>query len=630
MSMFPRSWSPVVTSTLYLLLVAGASGQQHPNDPIGEPVAPPAYNSMPTLHLTVFSGPKTRLDRQALIRVQNNATQVIQWQTTQTDSEVTFADLPVGRYDIEVSAAGYVTAHQDLFVGSSFATYRVDITLKPDPSAVDLDAPIASEMPSRARKETQRGVAALKSGNLKEAQKRLDAAYKQVPTSPEVNFLLGYLFLERRDLDHAKTYLNTAASLDPRNGQALTLLGRVLLQQQDYEAAGTSLEQAIAVDRDSWVAHKLLADTYLMRREFEKAREQAQIAIEKGKGAGSAAQLALGEALANLGRDQEAVAVLKAYLQETPGAQAAPQVRDLIAQLEGRVTKPTGSAELTSLAAHSQPVTESLVNSDDLKLSTRTWEPRGIDEVKPTVAADVTCPYEQVMDKSGQRVKVLVDDVARFTAIEELEHEDLDELGHPTSKEARRFNYSVDISESQPGYLGVDEYRSGYSGPIEFPNNIVTRGVPALALIFHPTMRGNYQMTCEGLGEWHGKATWLVHFRQRDDRPSRIHAYKIGPEFYSVNLKGRAWIAADNFQIVRIESELVSPMPKIQLLSEHQVVEYGPVQFPKKNTELWLPKSAELYFHFRRHRYFRRHSFDHFMLFSVESEEQHKVRKPEN
>jgi hypothetical protein len=317
-------------------------------------------------------------------------------------------------------------------------------------------------------------------------------------------------------------------------------------------------------------------------------------------------------------------------LQETPGAQAAPQVRDLIAQLEGRVAKPTGGAKLTSLAAHSQPVSESLVNSDELKLSMRTWEPRSIDEVKPTVAADVTCPYEQVMDKSGQRMKALVDDVARFTAIEELEHENLDELGHPTSKESRRFNYSVDISESQPGFLGVDEYRSGYSGPIEFPDNLVTRGVAALALIFHPTLRGNYQMTCEGLGEWHGQATWLVHFRQRDDRPSRIHAYKIGPEFYSVNLKGRAWIAADNFQIVRIESELVSPMPKIQLLSEHQVVEYGPVQFPKKNTELWLPKNAELYFYFRRHRYFRRHSFDHFMLFSVEAEEKHEERKPEN
>jgi hypothetical protein len=72
-------------------------------------------------------------------------------------------------------------------------------------------------------------------------------------------------------------------------------------------------------------------------------------------------------------------------------------------------------------------------------------------------------------------------------------------------------------------------------------------------------------------------------------------------------------------------------MPEIQLLSEHQVVEYGPIPFPKKNTSLWLPKSAEIYFDFRKHRYYRRHSFDHYMLFAVDSDEKRKepVAKPD-
>ena len=68
---------------------------------------------------------------------------------------------------------------------------------------------------------------------------------------------------------------------------------------------------------------------------------------------------------------------------------------------------------------------------------------------------------------------------------------------------------------------------------------------------------------------------------------------------------------------MRIEAEMVNPMPEIELLSEHQVVEYGPIPFQKRNTSLWLPKSAELYFDFRKHRYYRRHIFDHYMLYSV-------------
>src|SRR4051812_14200858 len=125
-------------------------------------------------------------------------------------------------------------------------------------------------------------------------------------------------------------------------------------------------------------------------------------------------------------------------------------------------------------------------------------------------------------------------------------------------------------------------------------------------------------------GDWHGQATWLVHFRQRENRPNHMHAYKVGNQIHAVPLKGRAWITADKFQIVRIEAEMLQSMPEIQLISEHQVVEYGPVPFPKKNTTLWLPKSAEIYFDFRKHHYYRRHSFDHFMLYSVESDEKRK------
>jgi hypothetical protein len=54
------------------------------------------------------------------------------------------------------------------------------------------------------------------------------------------------------------------------------------------------------------------------------------------------------------------------------------------------------------------------------------------------------------------------------------------------------------------------------------------------------------------------------------------------------------------------------------------VVEYGPIPFEKKNISLWLPKTAEIYVDFRKHRFYRRHSFDHYMLFSVDSEEKHK------
>jgi hypothetical protein len=203
----------------------------------------------------------------------------------------------------------------------------------------------------------------------------------------------------------------------------------------------------------------------------------------------------------------------------------------------------------------------------------------------------------------------------------------MDEVGNPITKQTRDFNYVASISEDKPGFVSVDEYRAAHLGLDDFPDHISSSGFSALALVFHPSLRDNFDMACEGLGDLHGQAVWLVHFKQRDDRPARLHDYKVGAQTYAVKLKGRAWITTDKFQIVRIESELVNPMKPIQLLSEHQIVEYGPVPFQKRNMDLWLPKTAEIYFDFRRHRYYRRHSFDHYMLFAVDADEKRKEPK---
>jgi hypothetical protein len=258
--------------------------------------------------------------------------------------------------------------------------------------------------------------------------------------------------------------------------------------------------------------------------------------------------------------------------------------------------------------------------------SIKPWQPPGIDTNKPSVASGVTCPEDLIARVSG-RVQEFVGDVSRIAAIEHLLHEQRDEMGNAVTRETRTFNYVASISEQTPGYVAVEEYRQEHLGIADFPDQISSSGFASLALVFHPTVRENFEMTCEGLGELRSQATWIVHFRQRDDRPARFHDYRVGGDLYSLRLKGRAWITADKFQIVRIESELISPVPQIRLAGEHQVVEYGPVPFGKRNVQLWLPQSAELYLDFRRHRYYRKHSFDHYMLFSVDADEKRKEPK---
>jgi len=575
------------------------------------------------LVLSVFSErTSTRLDRQALLTLVNLADHSALWTTTEDNAKGVFANLPFGRYDIQVSAVGYLSMHKELQVLDSQRPLETEIVLHRDPAAINLDV-ADTVMSPKARKEAKHAISLLKSSKLDAAQKHLDDAYKLAPSSPDLNFLLGYLYFQKKQYVQAGTYLGTAANLTPHNAQTLTLLGRTRLERADYPAAGSALEEAVRDDADNWLPHDLLADAYLHLKSYDKAREEAQIAIAKGKTLANPAQIVLGQALVGLGRNDEAVQALKVFLQQAPADPLAEPVRKLIGELnepaptrsvtEGLKTSPAPIAGIDPLSAVAAPT-----------LGIKSWQPPGIDDIKPVTAPSVACPTNHVIEESGKRVNELVEDIEHFAAVEDLFHQSLDAYGIPVRTETRKYNYVASISEPEPGFLAINEYRAEKLTPEGYPDHIASSGFAAMALVFHPHMRDNFEIVCEGLGDWHGEATWLVHFRQREDRPNHMQSYRIGNNIYPVALKGRAWITADKFQIVRIEAELLKPMPEIQLLSEHQVVDYGAVPFAKKNTALWLPKNVEIYLDFRKHRYFRRHSFDHYMLYSVDTEEKRK------
>lgn len=581
------------------------------------------YQTLPgtgVLLLNVFAESSRKpLDRQALLHLADLANHTSTWQTTSDTSKAVFANLPYGSYDVEASAVGYLSVHKVLQVTNSLGPISTDIVLSRDPAAINLDV-VDRELPAKARKETKRAVSALKSGKFKEAQKQLDEAIQLAPSSSELNFLLGYLYFQKTDFGKASSYLATATTENPRDAQALTLLGRVRLEQHDYGAAGSALEQAIAANAEGWLPHNLLADAYLHQQKYGKARDEAQAAITRGKSEAGASRVVLGEALLGLGLAPQAIEELNTFLQELPRDPLADQVRKLVAEIREN--------DLASAAPDNERASVSDV--DPLRalaapgLSVKSWQPPGIDQTQVALAPGAICPMEQVVEESGKHVQELVADLESFAAVEDLFHESLDEFGNPTRSETRKYNYVASISEPQPGFLAVEEFRADKSDLGGYPDQIASSGFAALALVFHPHIRDNFDMKCEGLADWHGQASWLVEFRQRQDKPNRIHAYKVGKQIYPVSLKGRAWISADTFEILRIESEMVHPMPEIRLLSEHAVVEYGAIRFEKKNTSLWLPKTADIYFDFRQHRYYRRHSFDHYMLFSVDSTEKRK------
>jgi len=637
--------SPTQTTigrTLRILLlvcvpIVNAFGQIPANSP-GESSRYPkyvpgmsSYDSAPNTGVFVFhvfaEKAGAHLHGRARVELTNLANHIGVFQVIESDGEGVFVNLAFGNYQVEASALGYLTAHLEVQAVSTIHPEPIEIVLQRDPSAVDLQV-TEDILSPKARKEARYAVSLMKVGDFAEAQKHLETAYKLAPSNSDLNFLLGYLYFQREKYARAGMYLSAAASLGPHNAQALTLLGRTDLARENYPAARSALEQAILADDDNWLPHNFLADAYLHQKDYGKARDEAQIAITKGQRDGktiaSPAELVLAQALIGLGQEQEAIQALEVFLKDSPQNPMVYQVRNLITDLKKRnsSSSPDENAKTSDVdTSRADP----LGAVPGPALTTQTWRPPDVDDAKPTLAPGVVCPAAEVIDGSGKRVQELVQDLARFAANEDLFHQSIDAFGFPTRTETRKYDYVAMVSEPQPGAVSIEEFRTDKPPQVGYPDGIASTGFITLALVFHPDMQKDFDLDCEGQTNWRGQTSWLVHFRQRHDSPNRMHGYMLGDQLFPVDLKGRAWITADKFQIVRIEADMVKPMPEIQLLSEHQAVEYGPVPFPKKNTTLWLPKTAEIYFDFRKHRYYRKHAFDHFLLFSVDSENNEKV-----
>jgi len=594
--------------SLILLLVSIPSQAQGVGVSLGPGITgtPIATRDGATLRLKIVDENKQPLKKQALARLTSVQNGAVMFESTHL-SEAEFKNVALGKYLLEAGAAGYLAVREQ-FTISDVGLDRVEtIMLHRDPSAVDLTLKDAGKLPSKARKEAEKGVQALELGNFQEARIHLENAQKSYGSSAEIDFLLGYVFFQQQQFDRALDYLKRSVEQDPNNVQAHSALGQLYYDRKEYQLAAQSEELVVKLSPESEHPRLLLANAYLGLKQYDKSVEQAQRIVDSGSTESRAARLVLGQALAGQGNYDRAREMLQSYLDSGPSTASSADVRKLISDLQ--------TAKQNNVASPNLLADQSLASDRD---ATPVAMFIDVDAHKPSVAPSVQCPAN-VLEMVADRSKELVNNVAQFSAIEDMIHESLTPQGIPRNRESRRYNYIASITEHPQGALIVTEYRDAAGSVLDMPDQITTTGLAVLAIVFHPKFSDDFDMSCEGLGDWRGTPAWLVHFRQRADKPARLQTYVVNGANYPIHLKGRAWFAADSYQILHLETDLAAPVPEIHLVAEHTAVDYGPVEFKRSNIDLWLPKSADLYVHFGKRHFRRQESFDHFMLFSTDA-----------
>jgi len=374
------------------------------------------------------------------------------------------------------------------------------------------------------------------------------------------------------------------------------------------------LQRAIDAEPFSWRAYGLLADAYLLQGNFDLSAKESEHAIDLGHREAAVVQRYLAAALAESGERDKAISVLGSYVGEHHGDIGARKQLDKLRTVVGQSAKDAADASTKELL---EPGAVELVSAHPLPIN---WMPADIDKDVPPVATGSTCALDKVVQMAGRRTEEFVANVDRFAATEHQNHESINNWGLDLFPKEWSFDYVASIQEIKPGIFDVEEFRTNKSPWGEAPADIQSNGLPALVLIFHPRQTENFEFTCEGLARTKNGLAWQVHFRQRADKPNTMRQYKIGMagQSYRVDMKGRAWISAESYQILRMETQMIAPVQEIRLEADYTAVEYGPVHFRKKNIDMWLPRSADVYSDWRGRRFHQRHSFGKYELFSVD------------
>jgi tetratricopeptide (TPR) repeat protein len=252
---------------------------------------------------------------------------------TSADGAAVLTGMPgYGPYTVEIKASGYQTQRKDFDYSAALGRVEVNVTMQP--LADSNTASIAPPLDPKVQAQVDKGLKAMQAGKFQDAQKEFIAARKAAPQNANICYLLGAAYQKSGDLKDAQTYLEKSIALDPDGVSALVALGQLYDQQKNYRAAIPPLEKAVTIDSKEWLAHWVLSDAYVHTGAYEKARKNAEAAVELGNGAATKAELIEGEALAQLGRPEDAIKVLEDFLHNLPNDPAAPAVRAFVAKLQ--------------------------------------------------------------------------------------------------------------------------------------------------------------------------------------------------------------------------------------------------------------------------------------------------------
>ena len=373
-----------------------------------------------------------------------------------------------------------------------------------------------------------------------------------------------------------------ALTYAPKDPLALQELGRSQCQEMNWYAANITLKRALAA------------------------------------GAGPEAKLLRAEALLWAGTPQEASDELNNYMDGRPFKSMPSRVQVLQANIQIKF-KDAATFEAATYAAKA-----------------RGEEPLDYIHHAPTknlqsfVPATDQAPIAAILAAVGKNVAGLFTDLPNICAVEKVHQEKLDHKGRENVAQDVKFRYLALIPD-HPWGPSVDEYRADSTGRGESQmdvseNSMLTEGFISAPLVFHPAYQEGGSFVLLGSQMVKGRKTFVVAYAQIPAKTSLYGTFAYGHTTRMTYTQGMAWIDAENYQIVRITSDLLQPLPEVRLEKETTDIVFSEVQFKQGTQRFWLPEAVTVSLDWNGRSYRNHHTYSEFLLSNVD--EKQKIGKP--
>jgi hypothetical protein len=227
-----------------------------------------------------------------------------------------------------------------------------------------------------------------------------------------------------------------------------------------------------------------------------------------------------------------------------------------------------------------------------------------------------------ILDKTGKTVASFFKGFPNTACEERIssEYEISGGLVEPGNSQTFRY---LALNRPSTTSTPLDEFRTDSKGNQAAPSGfLVTKGFVSTEAIFHPENRSEAVFRLLGRQKVKGRETYIVGFAQIPGKARLVGKAEFGGmNFVLTLLQGVAWIDSENYQIIRIYTDLLAPRPDVGLKQESTDLTYERVQFKTERAPLWLPHQVVVTERVRDQTYRNVHTYSDFRVFRVETGE---------